>query len=1114
MNPIYRRLVVVSAVGLVALLLLVLKNWVDTGYQEFQIELREVPAAASAPADDAKTYRVVLKDVAGLPKDLTTEADWKVLENELTRRLSARDGEKAIAMVEPPRWNSDKTVTLRPTKDVHFAELRSRLSGRPVSYANPARDLAHLNRGIDIRGGVEFICHLRNQQGEGVAATDEVMAILRSRLDERGLTEPTVTRMSNGDLQVVIPGGTKADAARTRKVLESSGRLEFREVLWPTADHSQMTIEGRPDMPGSQVIDLGNGRYGLAPGSKIYLGREDLLAPKEPELGEPPSTFYRLGPVRLTGLDVSDAGSTMHQGQLAVSIAFTAVGAGKNEEFTRALFNQDKERGGQGTGTLAILFDGVVKSAAHVTSPSSASCIIYGRFTQDEIDNLRSTLKGGSLAVTPEVLSERVVGATLGQEEIGRAVTTMLWSVAFIVLFLIFYYRRLGFVAIGAVVATGVLTWTAMSIFDATLTLPGIAGLLLSVAMSIDTNVLIYERIREELREDKGLLASIDAGYNRVFLTVIDSHLTTVAAGLVLYMLGSGPIQGFGMTLMIGVAISLFTGIYLGRLLTDWLCAGQQTLSMASVFKTLPLPYVGVRKISYALTLVTAVLGLGYFAFGHHLVGGTFQRNFDIDFTGGNLVQVTFREPIAPDALESGLRQAVDKLPAEQRQASVLNPDELQMQPYFSGFGLGQTASRQWVFRTRDEAGSLLELQRAAVEEERQAAERTLKQLRSGETPPALAEVKKQESQLAEKLGKIQELTAAIALRTESFKSDLAGAFAGKIHPEGEEITQASWQDGVLTMHLRTMEPPTASQTAEIERRLERSYKIKVSPAAADAGLVLTTAVTDGAAVAAGFDENDPYLRRLTSLLAGQAAIDRGNAPPTDLIKTRAAVALELFNKAADTAATVQVAVAKPFPTTQHFSGQVADRAKLQALVALAMAMMAMLAYIAARFEVAFGICAVISLLHVVLQSVGLIVLFGLRIDLTVIAGLLTVIGYAINDTIVVFDRIRENLVKKAGKPLAQIIDDSIAETMPRTILTGGCVITTLIAMLIFAGDSLQAFTATMLIGTLLGTYSSVLVAAPLLLTFQRRVIVPVVERPEDTGPDPSQGILAKPKNP
>ena len=182
-------------------------------------------------------------------------------------------------------------------------------------------------------------------------------------------------------------------------------------------------------------------------------------------------------------------------------------------------------------------------------------------------------------------------------------------------------YQARNFMRDGMQVGDGVM------IYHSNCKVPGIAGLVLSIAMSIDTNVLIYERIREEMREDKGLAYAIERGYNRAFLTVIDSHLTTMSAGLVLYFIGSGPIKGFGLTLMIGIGISLFSGIYVGRLLTDWLCRGRDKLSMSSLFKELPAPYVQWRFISYTLTVLTAVAG-------NYALGAFLARRGWVDLAG------------------------------------------------------------------------------------------------------------------------------------------------------------------------------------------------------------------------------------------------------------------------------------------------------------------------------------------------------------------------------------------------------------------------------------------------------------------------------------------------
>jgi preprotein translocase subunit SecF len=301
-----------------------------------------------------------------------------------------------------------------------------------------------------------------------------------------------------------------------------------------------------------------------------------------------------------------------------------------------------------------------------------------------------------------------------------------------------------------------------------TLTLPGIAGLILSITMSIDTNVLIYERIREELRDDKGLPAAIEAGYNRVFLTVIDSHITTMATGLVLYLIGTGPIKGFGLTLIVGVGISLFTGIYVGRIVTDTLTRRCQNLSMSSFFKPMPFGYVRLRWASYALTILTAIGGIGYFALGHKLHPGQgFDRNFDIEFTGGTMVQVSFSEAMDGDGIDKALADAWARVPADQRQDSLLDPSEIQKQPYFASLAEASGTSRQWVFRVRDVQGAALERERHDLEVQRGAIIREIEQKRTAQ-PPDMAGAKRIELEALAPLAKrIDEASTRITGRTD-----------------------------------------------------------------------------------------------------------------------------------------------------------------------------------------------------------------------------------------------------------------------------------------------------------------------------------------------------------
>jgi SecD/SecF fusion protein len=1076
-----RRLIVFAVVLATALLLLFLQNKVLVGEQELQalLQLEDKPGA---PSEAEHAYKLVFSDLGGNGVPTTTYEREQVL-----ARLAGNSRVPALA-VKVSEITAEHALVITAPAGVSESDLKHRLQGVPFKRSNPPRSLFHIGMGIDISGGVEFICELRNENGVRVAANDEVMHVLRKRLDTRGLTEPVVTKLSNGDVQVVIPGGTVADAARTRKVLEDTGRLEFREVL---EDYGTVTL-GAPEQ---KVVERPNGGFDFAPG--VYHNRSDIVAPKRVDPGFTPTQFYRLGKAELTGKDVADASQELEQGEPAVAISFTAIGSTRNEAFTTRLYATGPQHGNHtGTGCLAILFDGVVQSAPYVENPSSSRCQIHGNFTQDEIDRLRTSLQAGSLAVKPQVLSERVVGATLGAETVNRAMFSMAASFVLIVLFMAVYYRRLGTVANLCLVVTGMLIYATLSVFGATVTLPGLAGLVLTIGMAVDTNILVFERIREELREEKGLQYAIAHGYDRAFLTIVDAHLTTFITALILYYIGSGPVKGFGLSLMIGIAINLFSGIYIGRLFTDWLCRGRQTLSLASWVPALRLPYVGWRHIGYAFSIITGVLGAGWFAFGHLIMHDSFERNFDIDFTGGNMVQVIFKEAKDLTGVERAITAAHDEKPVE---LNLLK--ELRMQPYVANIGDDAAKSRQWVFRGRDEAGSRLEAQRDVLEEGRVALQKQSLDLRNL-LPPKEAEARAVDKEIEARAKDIQGLQSQIAARTAAFKQQLAAAFPGQLAKEGDEVISAAFQDTHLTLRVATLQAPDLEQVQHLASVLAKRDEIAscdVKPLAAPlVGLEINATYRQKPSATAVLEESDPVLTRLQEQFAAApaaapapagaagAAAPPAAAPAADLVKGEARAAFELYNAAATQAGKERVTVAKPFPSTEHFSGQVAGRMKWLALLAVVLSFIAILAYVAARFEFRFGIGAVVALVHDVILTVGLISIVGVRIDLTVIAAVLTIIGYSINGTIVTFDRIREN-IPKLRLSLAEVIDISIAQTMQRTVLTSGTVIITAAILFLFGGDALRPFTATLLIGLTLGTYSSVFVSAPLLMTFTRK---------------------------
>ncbi|MBA3938075.1 MAG: protein translocase subunit SecD [Planctomycetes bacterium] len=1082
-----RRLIILSVVIAVTLCLLLVKNKMSAflGEQALQANVTKI----ERPGSLGHVYRVVFTDLASNPVDATANEVEALL-----RRLGEYRREPALKVQHVQEIPGDHTIEVAVDPSVDEEVLIQRIQGDQFKRPNESQPLFHVTQGIDLRGGVEFVCRLRNDDGQRVPAEDDVMKILRERLDVRGLTEPQVTKLSNGDVQIIIPGGTQADASRTRKVLEDTGKLEFRELK---------KVFGNVKLgdPESPVVKVEGGGYTFAPGTPHQ--RSDRVYPERTDHGVVPKLFYMVDKAEVTGSDIKAAYQRLQDGNNVMAIEFTAVGGVHNEAFTSRIKSSGLKDPTSYTGKFAIIYDGAVVSAPHVEEPTRDNCVITGKFTPDELERLQTALKAGSLAVTPEVLSERVVGATLGIETVTRAMLSMGASFVLIAAFMALYYRRLGFVANLCLLVTGFLILATLSIFSATVTLPGLAGLVLTIGMAVDTNILVFERIREELRENKGLPFAIERGYGRAFWTIFDAHLTTFITALILYWVGSGPVKGFGLSLMIGIVVNLFSGIFVGRMLTDWLCKGRETVTMASWVPALRLPYVRLRHIGYAFSIITGLFGAAWFAFGHSVTGGGFERNFDIDFTGGNMVQVIFKEPTTLGDIEK--RFAARRSASKQEDVALL--DDLRIQSYVATVGADSGHSRQWVFRGRDETGSHLETERDAKEHERIQLKNQIDDFRN-QLLPNEPEARRVNKLLEAKAAEVKEVQERIAARTEAFKAEIAAAFPGLLAAEGEEVLSAAWKDATLTLGLATLETPSVNQTAELAEALTHRTELTAaiaSPLPSPAtGIQVTATFRQAPGALAKAELSDKVLTRLEELFA------KAGATP-ELARGQANAAFALLKGIAAQAAKERLTVAKPYPSSEHFSGQVAGQMKVRALVAVALSLIAILAYVAARFEFRFGIGAVVALFHDVVLTVGLLSLFGLRIDLNVIAALLTIIGFSINDTIVTFDRIRENL-PKLGKTLAEVIDISIAQTMSRTVLTSGTVIATVAILYVFGGDALRPFTATLLIGFTLGTYSSVFVAAPLLLTFKAKALpTPVPVDPhlvEGDGPvvEASQG--------
>jgi preprotein translocase subunit SecD len=370
-------------------------------------------------------------------------------------------------------------------------------------------------------------------------AIDQALETIRNRIDQFGVAEPEITLQGADRILIQLPG--IKDPQRAIKVIEQTAFLEFKLL--------------------DEEANLDEALKGNVPEGDIILYQR-LVDPKTGGVKKIP--YLLKEKTLMTGEVLKDArvalDSQFHEPYVALE--FDDIGAKLFEQITGA---NVKKR-------LAIILDDNVYSAPVIQERiAGGRAQITGRFDTKEASDLAIVLRAGALPAPVKIIEERTVGPSLGQDSIHKGMTSILISGIVVVLFMIFYYRVSGMIADTALILNVILTLATLAIFRATLTLPGIAGLVLSIGMAVDANVLIHERIKEELRWGKTIRAAIDQGYHRAFVTIIDSNLTTLIAGVLLYQFGTGPVKGFAVTLCIGILANIFTAVYITRVVFDFI---------------------------------------------------------------------------------------------------------------------------------------------------------------------------------------------------------------------------------------------------------------------------------------------------------------------------------------------------------------------------------------------------------------------------------------------------------------------------------------------------------------------------------------------------------------
>jgi SecD/SecF fusion protein len=658
-----------------------------------------------------------------------------------------------------------------------------------------------------------------------------------------------------------------------------------------------------------------------------------------------------------------------------------------------------------------------------------------------ELEYLVKTLNAGSLPaqLNDEPISERTVGPQLGQDNLRRGLFACVFGLFVVAVFLIGYYYFSGVVAMVAVLLNMLFILGAMAAIDATFTLPGIAGIILTIGMAVDANVLIFERLREEQVRGLSLRMALRNAYDRAWSAILDSNITTGITALALYLLGSEEVKGFGLTLLLGIVSSMFTALFVTKTIFGMMLDRGMLRKLGSLPLTFPrwdqalrpnVDWMSKAKYAYAFSTIFIVLGL--VAFGVKLFQG---KMFDIEFSKGTAVQFELKEPMEIDQV----RKLIERKSAEA-------PTAL---PSPSLYSINASKTTYEVVTPNDKASEVREAIVAALGD------------RLDVKVPSSFDHKQEPVDLA-MANDIVQPVESIEQSFDGFNPPSLGSHLG-----GVAIT------------LKNLDPPLTPE--EIKARIEAQRLDPSSGGATQPFRDIDVEAETGPGV--------PAKTAIVLVSDPNYIYDPDPFKAEQWTQELAAPMWELVNGAITRQADLQKVV--------NFSPQVAGKMQQDALIAMFVSVLAIVAYIWFRFgDLRYGTATVLALLHDTLFTIGAIglahylaattvgdflLIEPFRINLTMVAAILTVMGYSMNDTVVVFDRIRENR-GKYGAASRQVINDSINQTLSRTLLTGGTTIVTIFVMYITGGSGIHGFTFALLVGILVGTYSSIAIAAPLLL--------------------------------
>ncbi|MDZ4820267.1 MAG: protein translocase subunit SecD [Planctomycetota bacterium] len=1072
-----------------------------------------------------------------------------------------------------------------------------------------------------VKDGKQLLTYKASQidpAGESKAQMQLLITAINRRINPGGQKEVSVREYGGDAVMITVPEVDAAEVGVIKDKISTAGKLEFR-IVANRADSKHQSLIAAAETgtrPNGDVMDgdiLVGKWVKLDP--KEDFGGTDWMTLRTNRLGEN-EVLVAVDEQNVTGkfINRAFASNDPETARPAVSFTFDTDGASLFGALTAAnLPIKDIKL----YRHLGIVLDGTLFSAPTINSVISGQGQITGKFDQKQVDFLVELLNSGELetALNKVPVSETNISAQLGDDTIRSGGIAMGVSTLVVLLFMAFYYRFAGIVANICVVLNVMLVVALMILIKAPFTLAGLAGLVLSIGMAVDANVLIYERMREEMQRGAALRMAIRNGFARAMSTIVDSNLTTLITAIVLYAIGTDQLRGFAITLILGLLLNLFTAVFCARVIFDvaerrrWITK----LNMMRIFSETNFNFIGPMKICIVASSV--IIAIGFFL--------GFQRGaglFDIDFTGGTSLQVVLKEGQAMDVAE--VRKLLNTDTPE-------NPrlDDVTV----STVGSTDGASRYFKIDTSEENKNEVKTRLAGIFGDRmQVYNMTYKIDKSGKatpeapstdatttpadgskaapdstpptttpaaTPPADATPAttpppadtpptttpaatdpapattpppntpaptttpaapattpsttpapdapatpaagtKQSSNRSLPVPSLSNLTASafslagpgqlLLLQEDATKVDAPKTDAAK-STETKAAVPAVAEPAATTP---AGAPPAATTAPPATTPSAASDATTKSPTAPTSPLLGTsetpTSVTpavDEAAIVDRFADGTTAKLEFTEGISEEALrskltedffehIEKQNIDNAefDILQSEGVVGSGayktwIYKSTLDRQSTesllntlkAELSTTPVFLGASNIGGRVADHTKMQAIYALLVSAVLIVIYVWYRFQnIAFGLAAVVAVLHDAAVAISAVAVssfvapyFGwalvdpFKISLDVVAAILTIVGFSLNDTIVIFDRIRE-IRGKSPEITADMVNKAVNQTLGRTILTSGTVLLVTIILYIYGGQEIHAFAFTMLVGLISGTYSTVYIAAPLVLWLRR----------------------------